>query len=163
WVLAVGGTNLTLNADNTIASSGVWNDQAYPAPYTSAAGGGGGVSTFESKPSWQPAYNGQSKYRMVPDVAAFADESPGYVGVCDPSVKSCPGAPSGQSITYVGGTSGATPLVAGMIALWDQQARQIGAPRPGFVPPLLYSIAKSSPSSFLDITLGNNVIFNGVK
>src|SRR4051795_3580390 len=29
WVLAVGGTNLTLNLDNTIASSGAWNDTTY--------------------------------------------------------------------------------------------------------------------------------------
>jgi hypothetical protein len=31
-----------------------------------------------------------------------------------------------------------------MIALWDQQAKQSGLPRPGFVPPLLYSIAKNA-------------------
>ena len=162
WVLAVGGTSLTLNDDNSIASSGVWNDTAFPPPYQKSAGGGGGVSTFESRPSWQPAYNGQSKYRMVPDVAVFADESPGYVVVCDPSVKSCPGSPPGQSITYVGGTSAATPLVAGMIALWDQQARQTNAPRPGFVAPLLYAIRKSAPASFLDVTLGNNEVFAGL-
>jgi subtilase family serine protease len=162
WVLAVGGTNVTLNPDNTIASSGVWNDTTYPPPYNKAAGGGGGVSTFESKPSWQPSYNGQSKYRMVPDVAVFADESPGYVIVCSSAVKNCPSSPA-QSIAYIGGTSAATPLVAGMIALWDQQARQTGAPRPGFVPPLLYSLAKQAPYAFLDVTLGNNQVFGGLS
>jgi kumamolisin len=50
-----------------------------------------------------------------------------------------------------------------MIALWDQQARQTGAPRPGFVAPLLYTIAKQAPSAFYDITLGNNAIFSGVS
>jgi subtilase family serine protease len=163
WVLAVGGTNLTLNDDNSIASSGVWNDTVYPSPYQKASGGGGGVSTFESRPGWQPPVGSQSKYRMVPDVSVFADESPGYLVVCDPSVKSCPGAPAGQSITYVGGTSAAAPLVAGMIALWDQQAHQTGAPRPGFVAPLLYSIAKQAPASFLDITLGTNEVFSGLS
>lgn len=49
---------------------------------------------------------------------------------------------SGQTISFVGGTSAATPLVAGMIALWDQQAKQSGLPNPGFVPLLLYSIAQ---------------------
>ena len=41
-MLAVGGTNLTLTADNTIASTGAWNDTTYPAPFTATAGGGGG-------------------------------------------------------------------------------------------------------------------------
>ena len=40
-------------------------------------------------------------------------------------VQGCGPSP-GQTIAFVGGTSAATPLVAGMIALWDQQAKQIG-------------------------------------
>jgi hypothetical protein len=50
-----------------------------------------------------------------------------------------------------------------MIALWDQQARQTGAPRPGFVAPLLYTIAKRDPSAFLEVTQGNNEIFSGLS
>jgi subtilase family serine protease len=160
WVLAVGGTNLTLTAANAIESSGVWNDSAYPIPFTETAGGGGGVSTFIKRPWWQPATPTQSTYRMVPDVSAFADATPGYAIVCSSGVQSCPKS-SGQTITFVGGTSAATPLVAGMIALWDQQARNEGKPRPGFVPPLLYSL-RNSPGAFLDITQGNNVLFPGV-
>ena len=156
WVLAVGGTNLTLDAQNAIASSGVWNDTEYAAPFTATAGGGGGSSTFESRPWWQPAVSfASSKYRMVPDVAAFADESPGYTIVCSGSVKSCP--PGGQQIAYVGGTSASTPLVAGMIALWAQQARAQGKPKPGFVPPLLYR----NRAAFADITTGTNALFGG--
>src|SRR4051794_10757133 len=74
WVLAVGGTNLTLDANNTIASSGAWNDTAYASPFTASAGGGGGSSTFEARPWWQPAQSfATSGKRMVPDIAAFAD------------------------------------------------------------------------------------------
>ncbi len=160
WVLAVGGTNLTLAADNAIASSGAWNDTAYPSPYHATAGGGGGTSTFESKPWWQPAQSfSASGKRMVPDVAAFADESPGYPIVCSKGVQGCKG--SGQSIAFVGGTSAATPLVAGMIALWNQQAKNQGLKKPGFVAPLLYSLAKSSPQTFTDITQGTNALFGG--
>jgi len=160
WVLAVGGTNLTLAADNTIASSGAWNDTAYPSPFHATAGGGGGTSTFESKPWWQPAQSfSASGKRMVPDVAAFADESPGYPIVCSKGVQGCKG--SGQSIAFVGGTSAAAPLVAGMIALWKQQAHDQGLKRPGFVAPLLYSLARSSPQAFLDITQGTNALFGG--
>jgi subtilase family serine protease len=160
WVLAVGGTNLTLAAGNAIASSGAWNDTEYPSPFHATAGGGGGTSVFESRPWWQPAQSfSASGKRMVPDVAAFADASPGYPIVCSKGVQSCKG--SGQSITFVGGTSAATPLVAGMIALWNQQAKKQGLPRPGFVAPLLYSLAKSRPQSFLNITQGTNALFGG--
>ena len=160
WVLAVGGTNLTLGADNSIASTGVWNDTAYPAPFAATAGGGGGSSTFEQRPWWQPAQSfGSSGKRMVPDVAAFADPSPGYPIVCSTGVQGCKG--SGQSIAFVGGTSAAAPLVAGMVALWNQQARVQGLPRPGFVPPLLYALAQHRPGSFTDVTLGTNALFGG--
>jgi len=49
-----------------------------------------------------------------------------------------------------------------MIALWDQQAKQSRLPNPGFVPPLLYSIAQHIPGSFVDITTGSNAVFGGV-
>src|SRR5262249_4719692 len=67
YALAVGGTNLTLTSANVIASSGVWNDTKYPAPYNTDAGGGGGSSAFEKRPWWQPSIPSQSTYRMVPD------------------------------------------------------------------------------------------------
>jgi len=160
WVLAVGGTNLTLGTDNTLASAGAWNDTAYPAPFTATAGGGGGSSVFEARPWWQPVQSfASSRKRMVPHVSAFADESPGYPIVCSKGVQSCPG--SSQSIAFVGGTSAATPLVAGMIALWDQQAHNQGLPRPGFVAPMLTSLAQKKPLSFTDITLGTNSLFGG--
>jgi kumamolisin len=160
WVLAVGGTNLTLAADNTIASSGAWNDTAYPAPFDSGAGGGGGSSSFESRPWWQPAQPfASSSRRMVPDVSAFADESPGYAIVCSEGVQGCQG--SGQSLAFVGGTSAAAPLVAGMVALWNQQAKAHGRPKPGFVAPLLYRLATTDSQAFLDITQGTNALFGG--
>jgi hypothetical protein len=37
------------------------------------------------------------------------------------------------------------------------------SPRPGFVPPLLYSLAHHTPTAFLDITSGNNSVFSGVS
>jgi kumamolisin len=160
WVLAVGGTNLTLGGQNTIASTGPWNDTLYPPPYQSSAGGGGGSSTFESRPWWQPAQSfANSKYRMVPDVAAFADESPGYPIVCSGGVQGC--SAGAQSIAFVGGTSAAAPLMAGMIALWTQAAHNQGKPKPGFVPPLVYSTAQRNPGAFVDVTTGTNALFGG--
>jgi subtilase family serine protease len=132
----------------------------YPAPYMATAGGGGGQSTFVNRPWWQPAQPfAKSGKRMVPDLAAFADASPGYAIVCPHGVQGCSGA--GQSIAFVGGTSAATPLVAGMIALWNQQARNQGLPRPGFVAPALYSMAQKHPEAFVDISQGGNALFGG--
>jgi subtilase family serine protease len=161
WVLAVGGTNLTLNPDNSIASTGVWNDRSFPAPFAAPAGGGGGESLVASRPWWQPARTFASPgARLVPDVSAFADEAPGYAIVCSSGVQGCSAARHGrQMVAFVGGTSAATPLVAGMIALWIQKAREQGLPRVGFAPPLLYSMAAKFPSAFVDVTLGSNAIY----
>ena len=36
-----------------------------------------------------------------------------------------------------------------------------GLPRPGFVPPLLYSLARNQPQAVIDITQGGNALFGG--
>jgi kumamolisin len=161
-VLAVGGTNLTLDANNGIVGSEPWNDTVFPAPDRRAVGGGGGRSTLFSRPWWQPSAPIGSIRRTVPDVSVFADLHPGYPIVCSAVVQDCPvSSRRGQKLAFVGGTSAAAPLVAGMIALWTQQARQRGLPRPGFIPPLLYTLAARSPQAFLDITQGTNSLFGG--
>jgi kumamolisin len=164
-VLAVGGTNLTLNPDNSIASTGVWNDTSFPAPYTARAAGGGGQSLLATRPWWQPATPGARRgARLVPDVSAFADVRPGYAIVCSAAVlPGCGQGPHPGRTVVVGGTSAAAPLVAGMIALWIQKAREQGLPRVGFVPPLLYSMAATDPAAFVDITLGSNALFPGAS
>jgi kumamolisin len=160
-VLSVGGTNLTLNADNSIASTGVWNDTSFPAPFTAAAGGGGGQSLLASRPGWQPAVSfARPGARLVPDVSAFADAQPGYAIICSGGVQGCGTAQqAGPTVAVVGGTSAAAPLMAGIIALWIQKAREQGLPRVGFVPPMLYALAAQSPDAFLDVTLGGNAIY----
>jgi subtilase family serine protease len=162
YVLAVGGTNLTLDANNAIVGSGPWNDTVFSAPDRRAVGGGGGRSTLFSRPWWQPSAPIGSIRRTVPDVSVFADLHPGYPIVCSAAVEDCPlSSRRGQKLAFVGGTSAAAPLVAGMIALWTQQARQRGLPRLGFIPPLLYALAARSPQAFLDITQGTNSLFGG--
>ena len=56
------------------------------------------------------------------------------------------------------GTSLATPLWAGFMALVNQQAAANGQPPVGFANPALYAIGKSTNyhSCFHDITTGNN-------
>jgi subtilase family serine protease len=142
--------------------SGPWNDTLFSVPFRRLAAGGGGRSKLFARPWWQPGGPTGSARRMIPDVSAFADVSPGYAVICSAAVSDCPTASRhGQKLTFVGGTSASTPLVAGMIALWTQAARERGLPRPGFVAPLLYALATRNPQAFYDITSGTNSMFGG--
>ena len=138
WVLACGGTTLTL-ADGKIASETVWND--------GSMGGatGGGVSQHFSKPAYQAGVNvpvpvaSNPTGRGVPDVAGNADPATGYVVVI------------GGQQGVVGGTSAVAPLWAGLIALLNERVGK----RVGWLNPKLYS--KLAPAKALrDITVGNN-------
>ena len=97
YVTAVGGTSLTRDA-----SARGWDETAW-------SGTGSGCSGYESKPSWQRDH-GCSK-RTVVEVSAVADPNTG-VAVYDSF------AHNGVSGWLVlGGTSVATPIIAGVYAL----------------------------------------------
>jgi subtilase family serine protease len=97
YVTAVGGTTLSLNANNTRASETTWS------------GSGSGCSAYIAKPSWQKD-TGCAR-RTVADVSADADPNTG-AAVYD-SMRY-----QGRSGWFqVGGTSLAAPLVAGVYAL----------------------------------------------
>lgn len=163
WVTTVGGTSLTLQDDNTIAEQGVWNDTSFFAPPQTADtlfGGGGGVSTLIDRPAWQRgATVDAGADRLVPDVALYADSYPGWLMYCTPVAAGC----EASGWLKVGGTSAATPLMAGIGALATQATRQAGVTRPGFVSPLLYQLAEDEgtrASVFRDVVLGNNDLFD---
>ena len=162
WVLAVGGTNLTLDSDERDRVLGRVERHEYPHALHAdgrrrrrrqrirdASVVAAGDRRRRRPTGWSP-----TSPRSPTRAPATRSSAPSGAGL-RPS--------SGQTIAYVGGTSAAAPLVAGMIALWDQQAQKSGLPKPGFVPPLLYSIAKHAPGSFLDITAGTNAVFSGVS
>ncbi len=147
YVTAVGGTNIALDGDNEIASSGVWNDTSFEVPGLGVqrAGGTGGTSVLSARPWYQEGVN-NSAARTVPDVSMFADELPGdllYTG----------------SWGSVGGTAAAAPLFAGIVALVDQRAEAIGQPKVGFAAPLMYELGSTGSTSLRDIVLGDNTIF----
>lgn len=100
-VVGVGGTSLTLNADASWKSETGWS------------GSGGGVSTVESKPSYQSSLN--YRRRASPDVAYDADPNTGFY-VYDNSSGA-----SGTNHWYqVGGTSAGAPQWAALVALADE-------------------------------------------
>jgi kumamolisin len=136
YVLACGGTRLVAKG-NTVASETVWHD-------SNSSATGGGVSEFFPLPNYQVGkgvpVSVSTKFagRGVPDVAGDADPVTGYRVVVD-----------GQSLVF-GGTSAVAPLMAGLIALRNQQAGN----QAGFINPKLYA----TPTQFCrDITTGNNI------
>ncbi len=153
WITSVGGTNITLDADNEIASSGVWNDMAWPTPMNTAAGGGG-QSAMVPRPWYQqggafPVGGG----RLTPDISAFSDPLPGYVIYCTvPGTRAC----NGAGWQNVAGTSAAASLVASGLALVDQSRLNESLPALGFANPLLYSVAQGPSGPIVDVTLGTN-------
>jgi len=137
WVLAVGGTRITVS-DNAISSEVTWND--------GATGGatGGGISDIFPLPVWQehanvPAGNDGRRGRGIPDVAINASPLSGYSVLIH-----------GHQET-IGGTAAATPLWAGLIVLINQALGKAV----GYFNPTIYT--KLSPATvFRDITEGNN-------
>jgi len=99
FVTAIGGTTLLLNPDNSYKSESVWK------------GAGSGCSTYETtKPFGQPVISGCAR-RAIADVSAAADPNTGA------SVYSS--VPYGNTVGWftVGGTSLASPIIAGVYAL----------------------------------------------
>jgi len=142
YVISVGGTDLT-----TSSAGGPW------ASETAWSSGGGGISPNKfAIPSWQVAAAAgcaacSQVYRNGPDVSANANYT---FYVCADQTK-C-------SENLYGGTSFATPMWAGYMALVNQQALANGQPVLGFVDPALYGIYATSSydSDFHDITSGSN-------
>jgi subtilase family serine protease len=149
-VTSVGGTQLQLAQDgNKIQPDQVWDDE-YGA-------GGGGVSKIFDRPTYQ---NGVSdvvgQHRGTPDISMSAAVSGGawiYQSF----------EPGGAGWEILGGTSEATPLFAGVVALASQVA---GHPL-GNLGNALYSLGASSRfkgdplhTGILDVTTGSNTFGN---
>jgi subtilase family serine protease len=151
WVTGVGGTNVSLDSANQIMSQEVWND----APLVVAAGGGG-LSTLFSRPSYQNGFVVVG-HRAVPDVSMLADVAPGYEIYCT-ATTDCITGKQVSPWTQVGGTSASSPLLAGGLALVDQDLRLNGRANLGLANPLLYEIDHSpaAPSVISDVTTNDN-------
>jgi subtilase family serine protease len=151
-VLAAGGTTLTANrSTGAYLGETAWNSP--PATAGGHSGGsGGGFSHLHARPGYQNGVPTIGAAREVPDVAGDADPQTGMaLAVMD----------GGQNyiLGSASGTSAATPLWGGLIALANQYAgRDLG-----FVNPALYGIARGpqDKQAFHDITTGNNTAIVG--
>jgi autotransporter-associated beta strand protein len=140
-VVAVGGTSLTC-----VKNSGQSNDGTYTSE-TAWSDSGGGTSTIEAKPSYQPQ---SSTYRQAPDVAFDADPNTG-VTIYD-SYDYGPSTPWMQ----MGGTSLAAPCWAGLVAIANQLRASQGLPAMNGVSATLQALYRLPSGDFHDITSGSN-------
>ena len=117
---------------------------------------GGGVSQLFPAPGWQ---KGLATMRSIPDLAFAA--SAGHDGYlqCWPTTCVNKFQSANGGIFVDGGTSAATPLFAGIMALVDQKLSPL-SPRQGNINPRLYEMAQSSlyGSVFHDVIKGNNFV-----
>ncbi len=181
YVTAVGGTEFnegsgTYWADTPstdIISSAlsyipekVWNEDD---PVNGLGASGGGVSTLFSKPAWQAGVPGipTDGVRDVPDIALASAGGHDGLLFCSSDTSFWP---QGQQascnsgfrdaatgvVTEAGGTSFATPIFAGMLALLNEQQNSTGQ---GLINPTLYTLASNATTygtAFHDITVGDN-------
>jgi len=140
YVTVVGGTNLSLALVDGVLS---WESEI-------SASNGGGVQTNVPIPGYQlglatAANGGSNKWRNIPDVSLVSNN----VFIFSNNV--VPGA--------TGGTSAATPLWAGYMALANQQAQLDGQHPLGFINPIIYTIGRMPPvyaRDFHDIQSGGS-------
>jgi len=148
-VTSVGGTMLNLdNSGNRLSPDVVWND--------GFGAGGGGLSGVFSRPAYQSLVTKEvGKQRGTPDISMSSAVNGGawvYYSFVNP-----------QSPWHIfGGTSEASPIFSGIVALADQVAHH----RLGLINPGLYLLGTlsqhgSHSTGIVDVTSGNNS-FGGV-
>jgi subtilase family serine protease len=152
YVTAVGGTSLGVDASNNYlfetgwgTTTSSWTGSAWsPTPPGAwLYGSGGGVSRLFAEPFYQQGVVPQAVFqaqgrtgRADPDIAALADPNTGYlVG----QTQTFPDGSVKYSEYRLGGTSLASPLMAGVMALVDQARATAGDAPAGFANPLFYA------------------------
>ncbi|MGH9495788.1 MAG: protease pro-enzyme activation domain-containing protein [Candidatus Sulfotelmatobacter sp.] len=141
-ITSVGGTDL-----QTVSAGGAWKSE------TGWVDGGGGLSPNKfAIPSYQVAAAASCSkcsktVRNGPDISGNSDFT---FYVCADQ--------SGCTANNFGGTSFATPMWGGFMALVNQQAANNGGSSIGFVNPALYDIygGSSYAADFHDVTTGGN-------
>jgi subtilase family serine protease len=148
-VTGIGGTMLHLNeAGERTAPDSVWDD----IPYGIDAAGGGGPSHVFELPAFQQLVKTHSgNRRATPDISMSAAVNGGVL-VLTGYKTNVPGEPPPNTLSVVGGTSEATPLFSGIVALADQIA---GHPL-GDINQKLYELESNPESGIVDVTEGEN-------
>lgn len=164
-VTAVGGTTLAVGQNNTYLFETGWGTTRNRLNCTGFLqqtnswcnkevylyGSGGGTSRIFAQPAYQAGIVPQSlatrwsstPARVIPDVSAVGDPNTGMlIGLTQTF-------PDGTRYSEyrIGGTSVSSPLIAGIMAVAQQEK---GSPL-GFVNPALYTLYAKTPSAFHDV------------
>jgi len=170
--------DVTVKSAKSVTTSGVAQTTAFGVTfddYSFYSGAGGGISLLEAQPAYQagvvPAalattLNLASGYteplptamRVSPDVAMVADPYTGYLygetfTIAGSKILDSGCTPISATEEYcensIGGTSLASPLMAGVVAVMNQKRKASGEPLVGFANPLFYSVgSKGNGTSF---------------
>jgi subtilase family serine protease len=159
FATGVGGTSLALNPDHSIAFQTGWgNNSALVGVPVGAAivplvppvllgfqgGAGGGPSQRFAKPAFQSGIAGST--RQVPDVSMLADPFTGTEIIITLDNQLLVG--------VVGGTSLATPMFSGVMAIAAQKNGHVGL---GQAAPLLYNLPAGAVTDVAPFDSPNNV------
>ena len=143
FAIGVGGTTLNLNSTGSVTSETAWS------------GSGGGLSVYDSRPSYQDGFQSNSA-RGIPDVSFDANPSTGV-----PVYDTVPY--QGQSGWFqVGGTSAGAPQWAALMAIVNSGRSTPISSTSSQADSFVYSAASGAPSgtpytlNFRDILSGTN-------
>jgi subtilase family serine protease len=156
YVTAVGGTSTSIKVGNVLNAQTGWGTDKYSlsddgqswVPFAANPfqyGAGGGFSSLFNRPDYQDGVvpDGSPAGRGVPDIAMDADPTTGML------IGETQSFPEGRHYGEyrIGGTSLASPLMAGMQAL----AMESAGGRIGFANPAIYDLARSGGTAFDDV------------
>jgi subtilase family serine protease len=149
-VTGVGGTQLHLNEEGQrTAPDNGWDERLGDE----VVSGAGGESKVFARPEYQELINTRSgTHRAVPDISMTAAVNGGII-IYSSYPTTVEGEPEPGTFSVWGGTSVATPVFSGVVAIADQIA---GHPL-GQINPLMYKLEKEGGNTgIVDITKGNN-------
>jgi subtilase family serine protease len=140
-VTSTGGTQLDLDdAGGRLSPDVVWPD------------GGGGVSAVFARPAFQHGVRGAvGRTRGIPDISLSSAVDGAVITFSSYPSPNNPTVPNPR-FHLVAGTSEASPLFAGVVALADQAAGH----RLGFLNQRLYEMGEDHAPGIVDVTSGNN-------
>jgi subtilase family serine protease len=160
----------TLSSAKSYISELAWDDSSAGTDLQDGtlAGSGGGASILFKKPTFQTGPGVPSDgARDIPDVSmpasvahdayiyCYNTSNGGYQGSCASGIDAAVG-----NNSVVGGTSVASPVFAGIVALLNQSLGNTPPVGLGNINPTLYTYAQSMPSAFHDVPAGNYAASN---
>jgi subtilase family serine protease len=165
FVTSVGGTSLGVGSGNSYVGETGWSTLRQRLVYVDGTpdhwgagvftgGGGGGPSHIFPAPWYQSGVDTDNGMRTTPDISMVGDPNTGFL-VGQTQFFPDRGCPGGGTVCYgefrLGGTSLSSPLLAGVMALVDQQRANHGMAPLGFANPAIYAAYGQNNGALHDV------------